>query len=280
MPHGFGQSRSLRYDARESVLTLTGGGMSAKHQLLDFHQVKVTCAECNLSELCLPRGLHHEELQLLDNVTLRSRPLPRGDFVFAAGDPFKAVYAVRSGIVKLYQDTDAGEERILGFYLPGELLGLDAIYDGYHHCSALAIETSSICAFPFDKLEEICSQLQSLDQQLRRLMSREISAENELLLMLKNKTAEERIAGFLVNLSVRYQRLGYSGSEFKLPMSREEIGNYLGLTTETVSRLLSRMQRDGIVESSRRFIEIKDPAHLRRLVGDCRQDSGRRDSVA
>ena len=249
--------------------------MSEKHQLIDLHKVKTSCADCNLSELCLPRGLHLEDLHMLDNMTQRSRPLHRGDFVFEAGDPFKALYAVRSGIIKLYQDSDHGEERILGFYLPGELLGLDAIHSGKHACSALAIETSSVCSFPYDRLEEACSRIRGLHQQMCRLMSREISGENEHLLLLKNKTAEERIAGFLVNLSSRYQRLGYSGTEFKLPMSREEIGNFLGLTTETVSRLLSKLQRDGIIESNRRFISIHKLNHLRQLIGNQQQESQR-----
>ncbi|MDZ7737092.1 MAG: fumarate/nitrate reduction transcriptional regulator Fnr [Gammaproteobacteria bacterium] len=245
--------------------------MSHSHQIIDLHQVKASCADCNLSELCLPRGLHHEELVLLDSVSQRSRTLHRSDFVFESGDPFKAIYAVRSGIIKLYQDSDHGEERILGFYLPGELLGLDAIHSGRHTCSALAIETSSICSFPYDQLEEACFRIRGLHHQMCQLMSREISAENEHLLMLKNKTAEERIAGFLVNLSSRFQRLGYSGTDFKLPMSREEIGNYLGLTTETVSRLLSKMQRDEIIESSRRFISIKNLAYLQQVLSNHQQ---------
>jgi len=242
--------------------------MSNSHQIIDLHQVKASCSECNLSELCLPRGLHHEELVLLDSVSQRSRTLHRSDFVFESGDPFKAIYAVRSGIIKLYQDSDHGEERILGFYLPGELLGLDAIYSGRHACSALALETSSYCSIPYEQLDEACSRIPGLHQQICRLMSREIAAENEHLLMLKNKAAEERIAGFLINLSSRYQRLGYSSTEFKLPMSREEIGNYLGLTTETISRLFSKLQRDDIIDSRRRFIVLKNLFHLQKLVGD------------
>lgn len=254
--------------------------MNSKDQIIDLQRIKTTCAECNLSELCLPRGLHQEELKLLEKVTQRSRPLQRGDFVFEAGESFKAIYAVRSGIIKQYQDTDSGEERVLGFYLPGELLGLDAIHSGHHHCSALAMETSSVCAFPYARFEELCTRIQGLYQQMYRLMSREISTDNELLLMLKNKSAEERVAGFLLNLSGRYQRLGYSDTEFKLSMSREEIGNYLGLTTETVSRFLSKLQRDHIIETSRRFITIKDKTRLRQIAGNCPQDSNLLDTTA
>lgn len=254
--------------------------MSTKHQVVDFDKVKATCAECNLSELCLPRGLHRDDLIAFEKMAQRSRPLHRGEYVFEAGDVFSAIYAVRSGIVKLYVDDDHGEERILGFYLPGELLGLDAIHSGHHNCSALAIETSSVCVFSYDKFEEACAHIHGLCQQMYRLMSREISTENELLLMLKKKTAEQRIAGFLVNLAARYQHLGYSGTEFKLPMSREEIGNYLGLTTETVSRLFSKMQRDNIIDSKRHYIKIKSSALLHEIVGDFTKDQNQCNSVA
>lgn len=245
--------------------------MSTQRQVVSFHKVRVSCSDCNLHELCLPRGLRQDELHLLDSVAQHPRPLHTGDYVFQAGDAFTAIYAVRSGVVKQYQDTDGGEERIMGFYLPGELLGLDAIWEGEHRCSAIALDTSSVCAFPYKQLEDICARITGFHQQMCRLMSREISSENQFLLMLKNKTALERIAGFLLNLSMRYERLGYSGNEFKLPMSREEIGNYLGLTTETVSRLFSKMHREKIIESNRRFMKIVDGKRLRASAGseDC-----------
>jgi len=242
--------------------------MSSCQEVVNFQRVRVSCSDCNLHELCLPRGLDQEEMHLLDSVAQHPRPLHAGDFVFQAGDAFTAIYAVRSGVVKQYQDTDGGEERIMGFYLPGELLGLDAIWEGKHRCSAIALDTSSVCAFPYKQLEDVCARISGFHQQMCRLMSREISSENQFLLMLKNKTAQERIAGFLLNLSRRYERLGYSGSEFKLPMSREEIGNYLGLKTETVSRLFSKMHRDEIVESNRRFMKIIDVKKLQASVGN------------
>lgn len=242
--------------------------MSSQQSVVSFQKVRVSCSDCNLHELCLPRGLHKDELHLLDSVAQHPRPLHTGDYVFQAGEPFTAIYAMRSGIVKQYQVTDGGEERIMGFYLPGELLGLDAIWEGEHSCSAIALDTSSVCAFPYKQLEDICTRIHGFQQQMRRLMSREISSENQFLLMLKNKSAQERIAGFLLNLSRRYERLGYSASEFKLPMSREAIGNYLGLTTETVSRLFSKMQRDNVIESNRRFMKILDVKKLRASVGE------------
>lgn len=233
--------------------------------IVDLNIVKATCAECNLSELCLPRGLHRDDMNRMEQIVRRTRPLRRGEWVFRDGDPFNAIYAVRSGSIKLYHDSDSGDEEILGFYLPGELLGFDAIHSGHHQCAAQAMETSSICAFPYRRLEEACERIESLRQQMNRLMSREISSENQFLLTLRHKSAEERVAAFLLNLSLRHQRLGYSAREFKLPMSREEIGNYLGLTTETVSRILSKLQRDEIIVAKRRFVEIKNPEQLHKL---------------
>ncbi len=251
----------------------------ASRRVIDFRTVRSTCSECNLSELCLPRGLHPEELKKLEKVIGRAQPLRRGESLFCAGDPLEYIYAVRSGTIKLYQDTDDGEERILGFYLPGELLGLDGIHDNRHHCSAIAMETSSLCAFHYQHLEEACDQLPGLHQQMCRLMSREIAAENQLLLMLKNKTAEERVAGFLLNLSLRHQRLGYSPTEFKLPMSREEIGNYLGLTTETVSRVISKMQRDDILNTRPHIVHIKNKARLHSLCGEWKSAANQQTSA-
>jgi CRP/FNR family transcriptional regulator, anaerobic regulatory protein len=247
--------------------------MAGSTEIIDLNIVKATCAECNLSELCLPRGLHRDDMNRMEQLVRRTRPLRRGEWVFRNGDAFNAIYAVRSGSIKLYHDTDEGEEEILGFYLPGELLGFDAIHSGHHQCSALALETSSICAFPYQRLEEACERIESLRQQMSRLMSREISTENEFLLTLRHKSAEERVAAFLVNLALRHQRLGYSAREFKLPMSREEIGNYLGLTTETISRILTKLQREGVMVAKRRFVEIKnaDQLHKRCHSASCHQ---------
>lgn len=236
-----------------------------KANVVDFSRVKVSCTDCNLSELCLPRGLHLEELTQLDRIIKRSTPLHKGDYLFRAGDPLGSIYAVRSGAIKLYSLSNAGEEQILGFYLPGELVGLDAINSERHKGFAVALETSSYCAVPFPRLEEVCAQIPGLAHQFLKLMSREISQENRLLLSLANRSAEERIASFLLNLSGRYRRLGYSAQEFRLPMPRKDIGLFLGLTIETVSRIFGRLQRDKIIAADRRFISIINPAALDRL---------------
>lgn len=239
-----------------------------KANVIDLAKIKVSCNDCNLSELCLPRGLHLDELTLLDRIIKRSTPLHRGEYLFHAGDPLGSIFAVRSGAIKLYALSNSGEEQILGFFLPGELVGLDAINAERHKGFAVALETSSYCAIPFPRLEEICRQLPGLAHQFLKLMSREISHENRLLLSLASRSAEERIASFLLNLSGRYRSLGYSAQEFRLPMPRKDIGLFLGLTIETVSRIFSRLQREKVIVADRRFIRITNPAELDRICAN------------
>lgn len=230
--------------------------MASTHQVFDITRFKVSCSNCSLSELCLPRGLKQNDLEKLEQIIKRVRPLQRGEYLFHTDDKFQQIFAVRSGAIKAYRTTENGNEQILGFYLPGELLGLDGIQSEKYICSTVALETSSFCSIPFDRLEELCVQLPGLQHQIYRLMSRELSTENESLLLLGKKSAEEKIATFLTNLSSRLHILGYSATEFRLPMSRQEIGNYLGLTVETVSRIFSRFQRDGLIAIDRKLIKI------------------------
>lgn len=236
-----------------------------KANVLDLTKIKISCRDCNLAELCLPHGLHKDELARLDRIVKRAMPLHKGDHLFRAGDALSSIFAVRSGAIKLYALDNSGAEQILGFYLPGELVGLDAINGERHKGFAVALETSSLCAIPFQRLEDIGHQLPALGHQLLKLVSREISHENRLLLSLANRSAEERIASFLINLSGRYRCLGYSAQEFRLPMPRKDIGLFLGLTMETVSRIFNRLQREEIVHADRRFVRIINPEKLDRL---------------
>jgi CRP/FNR family transcriptional regulator, anaerobic regulatory protein len=222
-----------------------------------------------LHELCLPRGLKVEDLEQLESVVKRSHPLQGGDYLFRAGDALNNLYAVRSGSIKLFLVDKNGVDQILGFYFPGEILGLDAIDSKKHLCTAIAMETSSYCAFPFTHLADICSRVPELQNQMFRMMSRELTYENELLLTIGKKNAEERLATFLLSLSNRFQRLGYSSKEFKLAMSRQEIANYLGLTIETVSRILSRFQKEQIIDVARKQINIKNHEVLHKISSGC-----------
>lgn len=237
--------------------------------LLEHKKVKVSCDDCGLYDLCLPAGLDSNDLDKLEQTVKRSQAIQKGEFIFRHGEPLKSLYAVRSGTIKLIRDTDQGEEQILGFYFPGELLGLDAIESSMHRCSAVALETSSFCAFPYIRLEELGRDIPGLQQQMLRLMSKELVLENEMLLSICNKKADERVATFLLNLSQRFERLGYSSSQFKLSMSRQEIATYLGLTIETVSRIISRFQKDGILTTERKQVMIEDMTRLQNLCVGC-----------
>lgn len=240
-----------------------------KLHVIDFSRIKASCSDCNLHELCLPRGLTKQDLQLLEDTVRQTKPLQAGDYLFSAGDKFENIYALRSGSIKLDYTDEQGNEQIIGFYFPGEILGLDAIDKKKHVCSAIALETSSYCAFPFSKLSEMCQSVPELQNQMFRLMSRELTQENELLLTIGKKNADMRLATFLVTLSSRFSRLGYSAREFRLSMSRQEIANYLGLTNETVSRIFSRFQKDDLVNTERKNITIKNLEKLRNLAAGC-----------
>ena len=244
-------------------------------QLVDLHKFKISCSNCNLAELCLPRGLSNDEMDELDKVVRQTRPLHKGDHLFRSGDPLSSLYAVRSGSIKLYIHSNDGDEQIIGFYLPGEIIGLDGMEHNSHSCSAVALETSSLCTFPYTQLTDVCKKIPALQDQMFRLMGREISYENKLLLTISKKSAEERIATFLSSLSIRFRQLGFSPDEFKLSMSRQEIGNYLGLTIETVSRIFSRFQKKEYIAIDRKYIQILDRPSLDGLCKGNSSDSSK-----
>jgi len=236
--------------------------------VIDFTKIKVSCENCNLHELCLPHGLDGEDLEKLDRIVTRTQPLHKGDVLFHTGDKFSNLYAVRTGCIKLTASSDEGDEQILGFYLPGEIIGLDGIEKGIHACTAVALDTSSLCAISFRNLSDVCRQLPALNEQMFRLMGRELSHDNQLLLTVTKKNADGRIATFLLSLSTRFSRLGYSATEFRLAMSRSEIGNYLGLTFETVSRSLNKFQKQGLISINHKYIHILDSVGLKNACSE------------
>jgi CRP/FNR family transcriptional regulator len=227
----------------------------------------VACSSCCLKGVCLPCDLGASELDRFDQIATAKRRVVRGASLYHAGDGFESLDAVRSGAFKTVGVSRQGDEKITGFHLPGELLGLDAINDGHHGYSAVALEDSEVCAIPFAQLERLAMALPALQHQLLRLLSGDISRDQGLMLLLGSMTAEQRLAAFLLSLSRRHQRLGFSASRFVLRMTREEIGNYLGLTLETVSRLFSRFQREGLIGVQQRDIEIKEAQGLKEMVG-------------
>lgn len=239
---------------------------TASSNSVNLDQIKVACKDCNLFQLCLPVGIDEKELEELDNIIKRRRPLKRGDHLFQVGSPFQSIYAVRSGSIKTYTPTEDGYEQVTGFHLPGELLGLDAINLEHHPCAAKALETTSLCEIPFNRLEELSTHLPSLQHQMLKIMSKEILHDHSLLMLLGKKSAEERLAALLLSLSNRYQQRGFSPTDFYLSMSRNDIGNYLGLAVETVSRLFSRFQEEGVLDVQRKHVCITDLVQLRRIA--------------
>jgi CRP/FNR family transcriptional regulator len=243
--------------------------ISPTHNVIDIASVKQACSGCNLRQLCLPLGIPSQDVELLDALIKRRRPLARGRHVFRLGDEFRSLYAIRSGSVKTYTITEDGGEQVTGFHLPGEIIGLDAINSNQHPCAAKALETTSICELPFNRLEELAAQIPGLGRQLLRIMSREIQGDEELLMLLGKKSAEERLASLLMSLSRRYKERGFSSREFHLSMSRNDIGNYLGLAVETVSRLFTRFQQQGFIEVRYKYIRLQQIDALQALAGAC-----------
>lgn len=239
--------------------------MSENISARSLHQAH--CRDCSLSTLCLPLSLNMEDLDLLDDIVKRGRPLKKGDYLFRQGDSFSSVFAVRSGSLKTYSVSDCGEEQITGFHLPSEFVGLSGVDTELYPTSAIALETTSICEIPFERLDELSATLPQLRRQLMRIMSREIRDDQQMMMLLSKKTADERIATFLVNLSARFSARGYSATHFRLAMSRNEIGNYLGLAVETVSRVFTRFQQAGLIEAEGKEIKITNNEELCQLAG-------------
>ncbi|MBU1331082.1 MAG: fumarate/nitrate reduction transcriptional regulator Fnr [Gammaproteobacteria bacterium] len=239
--------------------------MSGSLKLHSPHQAH--CKDCSLAALCLPLSLNLEDMDALDEIVKRGRPLKKGEFLFRQGDTFDSVFAVRSGALKTFTLSDGGAEQITGFHLPSELVGLSGMDTEVYPVSAQALETTSVCEIPFERLDELSVQLPQLRRQLMRVMSREIRDDQQMMLLLSKKTADERIATFLVNLSARFRARGFSPSQFRLAMSRNEIGNYLGLAVETVSRVFTRFQQNKLLEADGKEVHILDPIELCALAG-------------
>jgi len=228
---------------------------------------KVACQDCSLFELCLPVGLGDADVALLDGLIKRRRVLKRGEYLFRPYDPFVYVYAVRSGSLKTYTPIRDGADQVSGFHLPGELLGLDAIYTRRHPCGAVALETTGVCELPLDRLAELGGATTNVQRQMLRIMSRQILHDQTLQVLLCKRSAEERLAALLLSLSNRYKRRGFSATEFHLSMSRQEIASYLGLAEETVSRLFTRLQEQGLIEVLRRQVHLLDLGRLTFMSG-------------
>jgi CRP/FNR family transcriptional regulator len=228
--------------------------------------IKVACSNCNLRELCMPMGLTSAELDRIEDVVASRRKIKRGTMLFRNGDKFTSLYAIRTGFFKTCVASEDGRDQVTGFQMAGEVIGLDGIVNDNHTCDAVALEDAEVCVMPFDRIEELSREVNALQRHVHKIMSREIVRENGVMLLLGSMRAEERLAAFLLNLVQRLHARGFSQSEVVLRMTREEIGSYLGLKLETVSRTFSKFVDDGMIEVKQRHVRILNTEALHEIV--------------
>ncbi len=231
------------------------------------HNYNVACHACSLYSLCLPLGLDNNDLVRLDSIIERSQNYKRGHALFSSHQPFKSLFVVRSGSFKTTISTSNGRDQVTGFYFPGEFIGLDAIHQQNYQSNAKALESSSVCELPFDNMEEIGKDMPQLQIQMLMRLSKELASDKSLMLLLGKKTADEKLATFLLSLSKRFQERGFSATDFQLSMSRSDIANHLGLAVETISRLFSRLQDNGLILMAGKSISLQNKQKLEQLCG-------------
>ncbi|MEW6689821.1 MAG: fumarate/nitrate reduction transcriptional regulator Fnr [Pseudomonadota bacterium] len=226
----------------------------------------VTCSGCSVRELCIPAGVQSDDLPRVEQLVYARRRVRRGETLFGAGDEFKAIYSVRSGFFKTSLVDGEGREQVTGFFMGGELLGMDGIGSGRYNGTATALEDSEVCVMPYALVEELAREIPALQRHLYAVLAREIVRDHGVMMLLGSMRAEERLATFLLNLSKRFTARGYSPSDFHLRMTREEIGSYLGLKLETVSRLFSAFQKDALIEVQQKHVRIRDSGGLENVL--------------
>ncbi len=235
---------------------------------ISIASISSNCADCSMHELCLPAVVNNEDLDRLETIMSKRVRVERGDSLYRVGDVFTSLYAVRLGHFKTVYSEGPTSKQIIAFQMSGEMLGMEGIGQSRHKCSAIALEDSEVCEVPYSRLEELLTQLPSLQAHFHRMMSREIEREHQVMLLLGSMSADQRVAAFLLNLSRRYEARGLSPNHFVLRMTREDIGNYLGLTIESVSRVFSRFKKNDWIDGSPRDVKLQDRKALEELCGE------------
>jgi len=241
--------------------------MNTPNTPISLAQLQASCSNCELREFCLPIGLSADEFKRLDQLVFARRKVRHGEALYRTGDSFSAIYAIRSGFFKNDIVLEDGREQVMGFHMQGEILGIDGIGGDHYDCNAVALEDSDVCVIPYSRLEEISREVRGLQHQFHQLMGREMGRDQGVMLLLGSTRADARLAAFLLDLCRRFKARGYSASEFNLRMTREEIGSFLGLKIETVSRMFSKFREENLVAVLQRHISILDAAGLRKIVG-------------
>jgi CRP/FNR family transcriptional regulator len=248
-------------------LAVSRTASAATASVIPYCDLTAHCESCCLHDLCLPAGLEPETTRLLDHIVSNRARIKRRDSLFRPGDAFGAVYAIRVGTFKTLMLAEDGREQITGCFMGGDLIGLDGIGDGRHNCGAVALEDSEVCVLPFEQLDQLAHKVPALGRNLYRCISRDVCRSQDMMFLLGSMRAEQRLVAFLLNLAARYRARGYSGSEFVLRMTREEIASLLGLKLETVSRLFSHLQGEGFIQVQGRSVKLLDSAALKRILG-------------
>jgi CRP/FNR family transcriptional regulator len=251
------------FDAASCVTEEAPDSLSGSHATRPASVAMTTrngtrCSSCAMRAVCMPQGLTQSEVACLDSIICTTRMVRQGEALYRANDSFQSIYAVRAGSFKTIVMHRDGREQVTGFHLAGDVLGLDGVSSSHHGLDAIAIEDSNVCIIPFHLLESLCRENKAVQQHVHRMMSGEIVRESALMMLLGTMSAEQRVASFLLNLSSRLKARGYSPAEFNLRMTREEIGSYLGMKLETVSRMFSKFLRDGLVDTHGKQIRILD----------------------
>ncbi len=236
---------------------------------MEANSHKISCLDCRLAELCLPYGLKKEEITLLTGIVKTKRPMQIDERVYMQDNECQSLFAVKSGSFRSYIANSEGAEQTIGFYLPGEIMGLDSLQNGRFSCTSVALETSTVCELPLPRLNELCGKIPGLQAQMMRILGKEIVSDHDKIILLGHRSAREKLATFLLMLSKRYGALGFSSTEFNLTMRRHDIANFLGLTIETVSRQLTDLTKNGIITVKQRGIQINNLDLLKAIVEPC-----------
>lgn len=244
-------------------------------KVINLNSLRQSCGQCSLQDLCLGGGVNAHDLETLEELVKNRRPMKRGDALYRAGAQMHSLFVAREGAFKTVSISETGDEQVIGFHLPGELMGLDGLGNGRYRCETLALEAATVCEVPYNDLERIAANIPSLQHQLLKVMGRSMNRDHDHLEMLGRRHATERVALMLHSMSTRLEQLHRPHHNFSLSMSREEIASYLGLVIETVSRTFSRLQDEGIIKVQGRQIRVIAPARLAELVheGDGRRST-------
>ena len=225
-------------------------------------QAQIACSQCSLVELCLPKGLTSEELEFFEQAVNPKKPLKKSEFLYRAGEEMTALYTVKTGAFKANIDSADGQENIVGFFLPGELIGLDGIASGRYQCDIIALGDAHVCQLSYNEFQRISNQLPKLREEILSISSSNMTTAQKMLFFIGKRPVEERLAMFLIGLSQRYGARGLSNLRFQLSMSRHDIANYLGMAPETISRQFKKMQDQGLILINNREITIADLPRL------------------